>query len=79
MYGLRAYKGTLTPLKCQKIAFSLIGFPVGYLLATTEDPPFAGPEGYWVGICSGLIIPALMISRQLWLRGAKTGGPQQAF
>jgi len=78
MYGLRAYKDTVTPLKCQAIAFWLIGFPVGYLLATTENSPFAGPEGYWVGMCSGLIISALMISRQLWLKGTKTGGPQQA-
>jgi len=69
MYGLRAYKDTVTPLKCQLIAFWLIGFPVGYLLATSSWSPFAGPEGYWVGMCSGLIISALMISRQLLIKG----------
>lgn len=72
MYGLRAYKDTITPLRCQLIAFWLIGFPVGYYLATSEESPVAGPEGYWVGMCLGLFISALLIGHQLWLRGTRT-------
>lgn len=71
MYGLRAYKDTLTPLRYQLVSFWVIGFPIGYLLATREASPLYGPEGYWVGMCSGLILSALLISRQLWLTGSR--------
>lgn len=72
MYGLRAYKDTVTPLKYQFISFWLIGLPIGYLLATNATSLFYGPQGYWIGMCSGLIISALLMSRQLWLKGSRT-------
>ena len=71
IHGLRAYKDTRMPLRFQLLAFWGIGFPVGYLLANNELSLFYGPEGYWVGLCTGLAISAILISRHLWKVGRK--------
>lgn len=65
--GLRAFKDTLSPVRYQVIAFWVVAFPLGYLLATKNLwPRFSGPEGFWLAMTAGLAVAAILIFLKLY-------------
>ena len=66
--GLRAFKDTVSPLRYQLIAFWVVAFPLGYLLAIREIWPalVKGPEGFWMAMTAGLALAAIFIFLKLW-------------
>ncbi|MXP67422.1 MATE family efflux transporter [Pantoea sp. Aalb] len=61
---LRGYKDTRTTFYITFIAYWLLGFPIGYILALTNwIIPQMGPIGFWFGFIVGLTAAATMM---LW-------------
>nr|WP_255612607.1 MATE family efflux transporter [Alcanivorax sp. 1008] len=67
--ALRGFEDTTVPMFITLLAYWGIGLPVGYALALTDLlVPAMGPEGFWVGLLSGLTAAALMLSLRLGYR-----------
>lgn len=66
--GLRAFKDTVSPVRYQFIAFWVVAFPLGYLLAVRGICPnfVNGPEGFWLAMTAGLILAAALIFLKLY-------------
>ncbi len=61
---LRGYKDTRSIFFITFIAYWLLGFPTGYILAMTDWVlPRLGPAGFWCGFIIGLTSAAIMM---LW-------------
>ena len=51
------------------VAYWGVGLPVGYTLGLTDWwGPAMGPEGFWIGLLSGLTAAALMLTVRLRFR-----------
>ena len=67
--ALRGFEDTTVPMFITLLAYWGIGLPVGYTLALTDLLlPAMGPEGFWIGLLSGLTAAALMLSMRLSYR-----------
>jgi len=66
---LRGFEDTTVPMFITLLAYWGIGLPVGYCLAMTDLllAPM-GPEGFWIGLLSGLTAAALMLTVRLRFR-----------
>lgn len=56
--ALRGMKDTRVPMYICTIAYWLIGFPIGYVLAEHFE---MGVTGYWIAIISGLTMAAILL------------------
>ncbi|MEE4250164.1 MAG: MATE family efflux transporter [Alcanivoracaceae bacterium] len=64
--ALRGFEDTTVPMFITLLAYWGIGLPVGYALALTDLlVPAMGPQGFWIGLLSGLTAAALMLSVRL--------------
>jgi len=64
--ALRGYKDVNTSFFTTLIAYWVIGLPVGYILANFTE---LGPNGYWIGLISGLSAGAIgLISRLIYIQ-----------
>ncbi|MGR5118234.1 MATE family efflux transporter [Vibrio astriarenae] len=67
--ALRGYKDMTAIFYCTFIAYWLLGFPIGYILALTDwivEP--MGSYGFWIGFIVGLSSAALMLGvRLFWI------------
>ena len=65
---LRGFKDTKMPMLITLFSYWCVGLPTGHFLATGQFfslglPVSAlGPHGYWLGICVGLIMAAVLMS-----------------
>jgi len=59
--ALRGMKDTKVPMVICMIAYWVIGFPIGYVLAEYAD---WGVKGYWVAIICGLTISAALMTHR---------------
>jgi multidrug resistance protein, MATE family len=67
--ALRGFEDTTVPMFITLLAYWGIGLPIGYLLALTDRlVPAMGPEGFWIGLLSGLTAAAIMLSIRLSIR-----------
>jgi MATE family multidrug resistance protein len=67
--SLRGLKETKIPMLISIVAYWLIGFPLGYLLALTDiitEP--MGAQGFWIGLLIGLTVSAILMSLTLYKR-----------
>ncbi|QIA63373.1 MATE family efflux transporter [Vibrio astriarenae] len=65
--ALRGYKDMTAIFYCTFIAYWLLGFPIGYILALTDwltEP--MGSYGFWIGFIIGLSSAALMLAARLY-------------
>lgn len=71
--ALRGFKDTRVPMVVALIAYWGVGLPVGVVLGFgLLDLPslhaLQGLRGFWVGLCSGLVVAALvLVGRYTWL------------
>ena len=66
MYGLRAYLDTRSPLVIQFIGFWVVAAPLGYTLSKNSYYPILnGAFGYWIAMCIGLSIVAIILMKKL--------------
>jgi multidrug resistance protein, MATE family len=66
---LRGFEDTTVPMFVTLLAYWGIGLPIGYCLALTDLlVPAMGPEGFWIGLLSGLTAAALMLTVRLRYR-----------
>jgi len=66
---LRGFEDTTIPMFITLLAYWGIGLPVGYCLALTDLlVPAMGPEGFWIGLLSGLTAAAVMLTGRLRYR-----------
>lgn len=67
--ALRGYKDMKAIFYCTFIAYWMLGFPIGYILALTDlwvEP--MGSTGFWIGFIVGLSSAALMLGTRLhWI------------
>lgn len=64
--ALRGYEDTAVPMLLTLIAYWGIGLPVGYVLGLTDlVRPAMGPDGFWIGLISGLTAAAIMLTLRL--------------
>jgi MATE family multidrug resistance protein len=64
---LRGFEDTTVPMFITLLAYWGIGLPIGYCLALTDLlVPAMGPQGFWIGLLSGLTAAALMLSVRLF-------------
>lgn len=64
--ALRGYEDTAVPMLLTLIAYWGIGLPVGYVLGLTDLlRPAMGPDGFWIGLISGLTAAAIMLTLRL--------------
>jgi len=61
--ALRGMKDTKVPMYICAIAYWLIGFPVGYVLAEHYG---MGVTGYWVALISGLSVSAVLMTHRFF-------------
>lgn len=67
--ALRGLKDTAIPMLLSIVAYWIIGFPLGYLLALTDViTPAMGAKGFWIGLLTGLSLSALFMSLRLYSR-----------
>ena len=67
--SLRGLKDTTIPMLLSIVAYWLIGFPLGYLLALTDIIiPAMGARGFWTGLLAGLTLSAVFLSIRLYSR-----------
>jgi multidrug resistance protein, MATE family len=67
--ALRGFEDTTVPMFITLLAYWGIGLPIGYVLALTNlVVPAMGPEGFWIGLLSGLTAAAIMLSIRLAIR-----------
>ena len=59
--ALRGMKDTKVPMFISTIAYWVIGFPVGYVLAEHFN---MGVSGYWIAIISGLTVSAILMTKR---------------
>ena len=59
--ALRGMKDTKIPMYICGIAYWLVGFPIGYVLAEHFS---MGVTGYWIAIISGLTVSAVLMARR---------------
>lgn len=65
--SLRGLKDTTIPMFLSIVAYWIIGFPLGYMLALTDIITDAmGAKGFWIGLLSGLSISAVFMSWRLY-------------
>ena len=67
--ALRGLKDTTIPMFLSIIAYWIIGFPLGYMLALTDmitDP--LGAKGFWIGLLCGLSLSAIFMALRLYSR-----------
>lgn len=69
--ALRGYKDVNAPSIITLIVYWVIGLPVGFGLAHWTP---LGPDGYWIGLISGLAVGAIALSFRLWQIQKKTRG-----
>ncbi|WP_061570083.1 MATE family efflux transporter [Caldibacillus debilis] len=70
--ALRGYKDVNASFITTFVAYWVIGLPAGYLLAGYGG---MGPDGYWIGIISGLTAGAVGLSARLfYIQKIKYGG-----
>lgn len=71
--ALRGYKDMTAMFIISFIAYWLIGFPVGIVLAMTDlIVPKMAAAGFWIGFISGLSVAAVMtVSRVRWIQKHK--------
>lgn len=66
---LRGFEDTTVPMFITLLAYWGIGLPIGYCLALTDlIVPAMGPQGFWIGLLSGLTAAAIMLSLRLLFR-----------
>lgn len=64
--ALRGYKDTAAMSYITFVAYWLIGFPIGYILALTDWViPSLGASGFWIGFIAGLSAAAIMLGLRL--------------
>lgn len=64
--ALRGYEDTAVPMLLTLIAYWGIGLPIGYVLGLTDLlRPAMGPDGFWIGLISGLTAAAIMLTLRL--------------
>ena len=71
--ALRGMKDTKAPMYICTVAYWLVGFPLGYLLAEHAG---MGVSGYWMAIIAGLTLAAILLSRRFLIltKGATASG-----
>src|SRR5262249_22068027 len=70
--GLRAYKRTGLILAGSLLAHWLIGFPIGYAVATGRIGPGWVPHGYWVGLIAAFTAASAVLGWTLhWVHAAQ--------
>ncbi|AOZ93973.1 MATE family efflux transporter [Paenibacillus crassostreae] len=60
--ALRGYKDVTPAFLIALLAYWIIGLPVGFILANYTN---LGPDGYWIGLITGLAIGAILLLRRL--------------
>lgn len=78
--GLRAYLDTRSPLIAQFIAFWIIAFPLGiYLSRSARFPALNGAHGFWLAMCFGLGLAAIILMWMLFrkIRAHSNHAPSQ--
>lgn len=64
--ALRGFEDTAVPMLLTLVAYWGIGLPVGYVLGLTDLlRPAMGPDGFWIGLISGLTAAAIMLTLRL--------------
>lgn len=64
--ALRGYKDTKMIFIITMVAYWGVGLPVGLILGLTDRlQPAMGPQGFWIGLISGLTCAALLFSWRL--------------
>ena len=71
--ALRGLKDTRYPMLISMVAYWVVGFPTGWLLAGYSS---LGPAGYWAGMIAGLTLAAALLNWRFWRRSRHW---QQAF
>ena len=67
--ALRGYEDTAVPMVITLFAYWGIGLPTGYVLGLTDIlRPAMGPDGFWIGLLTGLTTAAILLSLRLWRR-----------
>jgi len=65
--ALRGLKDTTIPMFLSIIAYWLIAFPLGYMLALTDRITEAmGAKGFWIGLLIGLSLSAVLMTFRLY-------------
>ena len=65
--SLRGLKDTTIPMFLSIIAYWIIGFPLGYILALTDIITDAmGARGFWIGLLCGLSLSAVLMTLRLY-------------
>ena len=59
---LRGYKDVTIAFYMSLVSYWLLGLPIGYILANIVH---MGPDGYWIGLISGLALGAIGLSMRL--------------
>src|SRR5262249_16885691 len=77
--GLRAYKRTGLLLAGSLLSHWLVGFPVGYALATGRLGPALVPHGYWIGLGAALTAASAVLGLSLyWVHAGQKPAPPLA-
>ncbi|MFN4289269.1 MAG: MATE family efflux transporter [Permianibacter sp.] len=63
--ALRGLKDTRYPMLISMVAYWVVGFPTGWLLAHYSS---LGPAGYWAGMIAGLTLAAVLLNWRFWRR-----------
>lgn len=63
--ALRGLKDTRYPMLISMVAYWVVGFPTGWLLAHYST---LGPAGYWAGMIAGLTLAAVLLNWRFWRR-----------
>jgi MATE family multidrug resistance protein len=67
---LRGFKDTRMPMLVALLAYWMVGLPVGaaFGFGFIEVAAFAGLRGFWLGLCVGLLVAAVvLVTRFVWL------------
>ncbi len=59
---LRGYKDVTIAFYLSLVSYWILGLPIGYVLAVSLH---LGPDGYWIGLISGLAIGAIGLAARL--------------
>ncbi|NQD37712.1 MATE family efflux transporter [Permianibacter sp. IMCC34836] len=65
--ALRGLKETRYPMLISMLAYWVVGFPLGWLLAHYTA---LGPAGYWAGMIGGLSLAAILLNWRFWRRSS---------
>ncbi|MCW8929486.1 MAG: MATE family efflux transporter [Gammaproteobacteria bacterium] len=67
--SLRGLKDTAIPMFLSIVAYWIIGFPLGYILALTNlITEEMGAKGFWIGLLCGLSLSAIFMTLRLYTR-----------